>query len=395
MKTPISLPSLKLTGALALAAMSLAACGGDDDVGASAGDTEASTADEGDTDGPGTSATGASSGPGTTGASGTGTDGTSDDTGADDTGADDAGADDTDADDTDGSTTDPVVEEPPQVISTSPANGEIGVPIDAVIVVTFSEPMDEAATEAAWQSDDLPAADVTMSWNEAGDELTITPNEPLLYAEGDNPDTLDPLSYAATIGASARNLAGDTLEEPFTLEFSTVRSIVYSTLEAEPDLTGHLLQGSNNPNTNFIWVGDNATNLAYKGFVSIDLAGLPDDVIAFSQATLFVNHGGVAAGTPYDDLGVVNVVPIDYEDLDQDAFSATPWIDVGLLFSNSTASGWRTLDVVGFLEQSYEGDTGLSQFRLEFSFPTDDDGVPDIAHFDVETAVIIVSYTAP
>jgi hypothetical protein len=384
MKKPISSPSLKLTGALALVAMSLGACGGDDDVGASAGETEASTADEGDTDGPGTSATDASSGPGTTGASATGTD----DTSSDDTGTDD----------TDGSTTDPVVEEPPQVISTSPANGEIGVPIDAVIVVTFSAPMDEAATEAAWQSDDLPAAEVTMSWNEAGDELTITPNEPLLYAEGDNPDTLDPLSYAATIGASARNLAGDTLEEPFTLEFATVRSIIYSTLTAEYDLTGHLRESWAEPNNNYIWVGDHgtqATDEQYKGFVAIDLSGLPDDVIDFSQATLFVNHGGVVAGSPYDDLGIVNLWPLDYEDLDQDAFSATPWTDVGLLFSDSPASGWRTADVLGFLEQSYAGDTGLSQFRLEFSFPHNNNGAPDIAHFDADTAVIIVSYTAP
>jgi hypothetical protein len=380
MKKPISSPSLKLTGALAIAAMSLGACGGDDDVGAT-GETEASTADEGDTDGPGTSATSASSGPGTTG--------------ADDTGTDDTGSDDTGSDDTDGSTTDPVVEEPPQVISTSPANGENGVPIDAVIVVTFSGPMDEAATEAAWQSDDLPAAEVTMSWNEAGDELTITPNEPLLYAEGDDPDTLDPLSYAATIGASARNLAGDTLEEPFTLEFATVRSIIYSTLLAEPDLTGYLLEGSINPNTNLIWVGDNATDDQYKGFVAIDLSGLPEDVIDFSQATLFVDHVGVTLGTPYDDLGVVNVWPLDYENLDQDAFSATPWNDVGLLFSDSPASGWRTLDVLGYLEQAYEGDTGVSQFRLEFSFPHNDNGAPDIVHFAADTAVIIVNYTAP
>lgn len=360
--------------------MSLGGCGGDDDVAAS-GETEASTADEGDTGGPGTSVTDASSGPGPTGTSATGTD--------------DDSSDDTGSDDTDGSTTDPVVEEPPQVISTSPADGENGVPIDAVIVVTFSGPMDEAATEAAWESDDLPASEVTMSWNEAGDELTITPNEPLLYAEGDDPDTLDPLSYAATIGASARNLAGDTLEEPFTLEFATVRSIAYAELVTESDLTGHLVEGSNDPNTNFIWVGDGATDDQYKGFVAIDLSGLPEDVIDFSQAVLFVNHGSVAAGTPYDDLGVVNLWPLDYEDLDQAAFSATPWTEVGLVFSDSPASGWRTADVLGFLEQAYAGGTGFSQFRLEFSFPHDDDGVPDIAHFDADTAVIIVSYTAP
>ena len=372
MQTPTFPLHLTLTGCVAVA-LSLGACGSDDaNPAASGADTETSGAE--DTESPEPQPQPEPSG-GTT-------------TSADDSGTTEPGS-------GEASSTGEELEEPPTVLSTSPPNGARGVPVDAVIVVTFSEPMDQAATEAAWESEDLPADAVTMTWNAAGDVLTVTPHEPLTYAEGDDPDVLEPHMYAVALNASAKNLTGHSLEEPITLEFGTVRSIVYSEVPNEPDLTGHLLDGSITPNTNLIWIGDNATNSAYKGFVSIDLSTLPPDIIEFSSAHLFVNQTGVPLGAPYADLGVVYALPVDFETIGPDAFSATPWIDVGLLFSTEASPGWRTLDVLGFVEQAYAGNTGLSQYRLEFSSATDGDGVPDIAAFATETATIVVNYLVP
>lgn len=52
---------------------------------------------------------------------------------------------------------------PPTVVSISPANGATAIESDANIIITFSEGMDQAATEAAYQSADLPTSEVSFS----------------------------------------------------------------------------------------------------------------------------------------------------------------------------------------------------------------------------------------
>jgi uncharacterized protein YceK len=51
----------------------------------------------------------------------------------------------------------------PTVVSISPPNGAKGVKDDENIIITFSEKMDKAATQAAYQSADLPASEVTFT----------------------------------------------------------------------------------------------------------------------------------------------------------------------------------------------------------------------------------------
>ncbi|MBI4083652.1 MAG: Ig-like domain-containing protein, partial [Candidatus Lambdaproteobacteria bacterium] len=95
----------------------------------------------------------------------------------------------------------------PTVSGTTPANGATGVATTADVVITFSEAMDQAATQAAI-STTLPAP--TYAWSGGGAVLTI--GHGTLPADG--------ATYTVTIGTGARDLAGNTLASPYALSFS-------------------------------------------------------------------------------------------------------------------------------------------------------------------------------
>jgi Bacterial Ig-like domain len=72
----------------------------------------------------------------------------------------------------------PAVAEAPSVLRVSPSDGALGVARDGLIVVTFNHPMDAVATEAAYESSDLPATALDFSWDETGTTLTLHPTRP-------------------------------------------------------------------------------------------------------------------------------------------------------------------------------------------------------------------------
>ena len=102
---------------------------------------------------------------------------------------------------------------PPTVVSVSPADGSIGVTADAKIIVTFSKPMDQAATQAAYQSADLPSTGVTFDWNAAATEMTVKPNAPLIYATGSDPNAVVAKAYAFRLTSTAKDKTGNALVE--------------------------------------------------------------------------------------------------------------------------------------------------------------------------------------
>jgi hypothetical protein len=64
----------------------------------------------------------------------------------------------------------------------------------------------------------LPAGEVTFSWNAAGDELTVSPDEmPLAEGELADPDAVDPLEVRYAIGTGATSAQGVALEEPLEI----------------------------------------------------------------------------------------------------------------------------------------------------------------------------------
>ena len=78
---------------------------------------------------------------------------------------------------------------PPTIISIEPPDGATGVEFEENIVITFSEKMDQVATQNAFQSD--ISSELTFNWNAEGTVLTIDPAGGFVYAKGADVNTLD------------------------------------------------------------------------------------------------------------------------------------------------------------------------------------------------------------
>ena len=113
----------------------------------------------------------------------------------------------------------------PMVTSTLPAGGAVDVPLDATVTVVFSEVMDVSSTESAFQLDPEDVAG-SINWSNPN-ALTFTPSAPLDY------ETV----YTIIIGANATDTSGNSLGEPFSITFTTLKAPVASFLTVEAALT--------------------------------------------------------------------------------------------------------------------------------------------------------------
>lgn len=98
---------------------------------------------------------------------------------------------------------------PPTVLSTSPQHGAAGVGTNVNITVTFSKPMDEASTEAAFNV--APATTCNFSWASEGKLLRCTPVGGLAASE----------SYTITIDTGAQDRDGHNLAADKVFTFTT------------------------------------------------------------------------------------------------------------------------------------------------------------------------------
>ena len=275
----------------------------------------------------------------------------------------------------------------PSVLSVSPDHGQGSVAPDAVIVIEFSEAMDQASVEAAWSSAEL-GADVTFSWDGAGEVLTVTPDE-LPVAEGDglDPDGVDPAAVSFAIGADATDLAGTPLEEALEVSFSTVRRL-HASVTSEGLLTdSRTSSNSAQSGPGVIYAGDTSADLQVKAVMTFALPELPPGA-ALEAATLEVEHTAVS-GTPYDDLGALAAVHVSFAAL-ADAFAAAPLASLGEASADG-ADGPRSLDVTARVADDLanrEVRGGRSQYRLEFATATDESGTFDTAQFSTESLTL-------
>ncbi len=103
---------------------------------------------------------------------------------------------------------------PPQILSISPSSGEQGVRLDRQMVITFSQPMDRASTEAAFSL--LYGGEPvqgTFVWADGDTRLTFAPTGTLRIES----------SYVLNLASSARNATGEaTLDGGQSVPFSTV-----------------------------------------------------------------------------------------------------------------------------------------------------------------------------
>lgn len=288
----------------------------------------------------------------------------------------------------------------PRILSISPENGARGVSNDVSIVITFDVPMSQERTQAAYQSEGIPSSDVSFSWNDEGTELTITPNEPLAYPTGSDPDAVESQPISFFLSTLAEDLDGERLEVPAESSFALLRQINL-TLPAQQnrDLTGSWRsndtygQGDCARNQDTICVGDTGNGGdQYKGFMSFDVSELPGDITRLAARLNF--QITQRPGNPFNGLGALFLDHAAFEVIGPEAFQADPLAPMGEIATSGAAGTVLQVDVAEALAQDI-GTRSLSQFRLEFEQTTDDDGNADTLISVWDTQSIDVSYLIP
>ena len=124
-----------------------------------------------------------------------------------------------------------------QIVISSPLDGNQTVQLQQPIKVSFNQPMNHAATEAAVQVS--PATTVTFSWQD--NTLSVLPTSGTLA-----PNT----QYQVTIGPTATTAAGVTLPQAATITFvTTPQTSPAPTPAPQPSPTpGNLVTGEKQPN---------------------------------------------------------------------------------------------------------------------------------------------------
>jgi hypothetical protein len=183
--------------------------------------------------------------------------------------------------------------------------------------------------------------------------------------------------------------------EDVVVTFSTRKKLV-GVVPVIDDLTRTELANGvvHSSGNNTLYVGDSnsAPEMQMQTFLSFDLTDLPEDA-EIQVATLVVEQVGIN-GTPYTDLGEVNVEHVSFTAVDDDAFTAEPHGNAGVL-SSSAALGVRSLDVT----EAVAGDhsirwTGVenTQFRLCFDEAFDYDDTGDSAELSRDSLKLAITY---
>jgi hypothetical protein len=254
--------------------------------------------------------------------------------------------------------------------------------------------MDAATTESAYASSALPADQVTFSWNDAGDTLTVTPKSKLAYAEGDA--QVAALAYAIAIGTGARDRAGNALATVAEARFATLRQIT-----VKAPLLGVLSGSATSQGTigqAELVAGDSIGGISYRALLAFSLDAVPDGV-ELTGAMLHADELSLV-GAPDSELGGLIVQHVYYDVLDGSAYGLEPMdqeIAIRTPASASKPASRQALvgdqiidDLANRLARN-----GRAIFRLQFVTAVTADGNSDRVNLDPASAALLIGYLAP
>jgi hypothetical protein len=282
---------------------------------------------------------------------------------------------------------------PPEVVSMSPADGEAGVLVDATIVVTFSEPMDRVSTEDAFISDDV--GQVAFEWNDAGDEVTITPVDYLAWSFVESP--AEPaLAYQYAITTAAQDQAGNALAAEYEATFTTMRGQNIM-IGMDHDLSGSVNEAADvavDVDLTPVRMGDVQQNNVYAGVVTFRFDALPEETVALA--------GGVFQGLQTDELGDpyqvfaggLSMASIEYDALTPELFSAPAVTNYGVVSTGMTPA-LIDVDVTDEVYERFDAGEDRVQFRFRFLGASDNMSDDDRVHFWADNAVLWVTAAYP
>lgn len=105
----------------------------------------------------------------------------------------------------------------PTIVMTTPVTASIDVNIDSEIVIEFSEIMNKKSVEGA------------LTITPVIENMTFTWDNLFLTISGD--DLLEGTNYSVAIGTDAQDLAGNSLEEEYSFEFTTVQPVMITAID--------------------------------------------------------------------------------------------------------------------------------------------------------------------
>ncbi len=270
----------------------------------------------------------------------------------------------------------------PRIVSIFPKDGDRGITESVNIIVEFSEVMDKQTAEDAFTS--ISMGSVRFLWINGDKTMIIIPVNKLEYSPNEGF-----YYYSYDIASTAKDLAGNSLENPSTAKFTTYRTITKK-LISEKSLDGFLYEGSplSFTNRDYIIIGDNAYNKYYRGYLSFDLSSLPNDTLKVIDAQVYAYRYKVD-GYPYRDLrdfiypGVI-ITPLYYgmslekDDLTSDCMC------ISFPFSHTEYYGWYRQLVTSWTQIDFENranQNNKTQYRLQFAYETDNDNSKDLVYF--------------
>ncbi len=271
----------------------------------------------------------------------------------------------------------------PSIVSMTPAKDTVGVLPDSVIEVLFSEAMDPASVEEALTSVVIGTA-LDFSWPEPN-RLVITPLEGLPVVG------YDPEGQGAEvdigIGAEALSLKGEPMAYPVWASFRVARSY-QATLPYDDKRTGRVTSDSKTSSSS-LSVGDVAGDIAYRGFLTFDLDGVPE-ILGVTEAALRVDMNGYA-GTPWSALGALKVHGVRFAVFGPSIYDTAP-LGTGVTgYEPPNSAHTYELDVTGpFSELSGGRDAADDRAQLRLAFDTETDGMDD-----ADVAVFLKSEDSP
>lgn len=141
-------------------------------------------------------------------------------------------------------------------------------------------------------------------------------------------------------------------------------------------------------------IGDSSNgDSTYRGFVTFDLSGLPDQLQELSAAQLsMIIH--TIRGTPFTALGTLVAEHVRFDSISLAAFESAalgPAIDVS---SSATTGAQLIVDVHSPVQDDLPA-RGRSQFRFRFTTLTDSNGAGDLIETDWPTEQLAVTYLIP
>lgn len=265
----------------------------------------------------------------------------------------------------------------PTVVSTSPGAGATGVARTTDLSVSFSEPMDKASVQVAFAVTIPALSNVgVFSWSADGKTMTFNPNLSFDYGA----------TVAWRLNVGAKDLAGNPLGLE-TRGFAVVRSATVA-IDASATLDGYVTNGNlvSTASSNLL-VGDSASNIAYRSFLSFDLSSLPASLtrITAAQVSAYVAS---AQGDPSANLGgSARLQRLDFgATLTAAAYDKAPFTGTGdnAIFANSPTVGWRQATVVNGVSNDWTNRAtrgSRSQFGIRMPDQVFANSQPDLFSF--------------